>query len=87
MTTKLTILVPDELHYKARTVAALRKETLSEIVRQALQNYVDQETDEVEDTAFARQMLARLAAGEPTLSHDEVWREIAEAEARGELPD
>jgi predicted DNA-binding protein len=84
---KLTILVPDELHHRARTVAALRQETLADVVRQALRDYVEQETDEVEDAAFARQMLARIAAGEPTLSHDEFWREIREAEARGELPD
>ena len=87
MTIKLTVLVPDNLHRKARTVAALRNEKLSDVVRKALQIYVEQQTDDLEDDVFARQMLARLAEGEPTIGHSEFWQQIEEAEGRGELPD
>jgi predicted transcriptional regulator len=40
MATKLTVLVPDELHRQARAVAALKGDNISNIVREALAEYV-----------------------------------------------
>lgn len=35
---------------------------------------------------FANDVLARIAEGAPTYSHEEVWAEIEQREAAGELP-
>jgi len=40
MIVKLTINLPDELRRRARAVAALRGETVSDVVRAALEEYV-----------------------------------------------
>lgn len=40
MATKLTVLVPDELHRRARAVAALKGDNISNVVREALAEYV-----------------------------------------------
>lgn len=42
MIVKLTINVPDELRRRARAIAALRGETVSDVVRAALENYVEE---------------------------------------------
>ena len=39
-TTKLTVIVPEELHRQARAVAALKGENISTVVREALAEYV-----------------------------------------------
>ena len=39
-TTKLTVIVPEELHRQARAVAALKGENISNVVREALAEYV-----------------------------------------------
>lgn len=40
MATKLTVLVPDDLHRRARAVAALKGDNISNVVREALAEYV-----------------------------------------------
>jgi ribosomal protein L12E/L44/L45/RPP1/RPP2 len=40
MATKLTVLVPEELHRQARAVAALKGDNISNVVREALAEYV-----------------------------------------------
>jgi len=42
MTTKLTIVIPDVLRRQAKSTASLRGETVSDVVRQALESYVTQ---------------------------------------------
>jgi predicted transcriptional regulator len=88
MQVKLTVSVPDELRRRAHAVAALRGETLSEVIREALTDYV---TDAIEDARDARELDAleqKLDAGEaPLYEHDAVWAEIEAAERSGELPD
>ena len=42
MTTKLTVVVPDALRRRAKSAASLRGETVSDVVRQALESYVTQ---------------------------------------------
>lgn len=86
-TTKLTVVVPEELHRQARAVAALKGENISHVVREALAEYVTEALEDSEDADAAREILRRIKQGETkTYSHDEVWAEIADLEDRGELP-
>ncbi len=86
MTTKLTVVVPDDLHRRARAVAALRGENISNVVREALQDYVIDALQDADDARMAKEIRARINQGDQrTYSHDEIWAEIADLEARGEL--
>lgn len=53
MTVRLTLLVPDDLRKQAKAVAALRGESISEVVREALEDYVTAATTEDEDVEAA----------------------------------
>lgn len=87
MATKLTVLVPEELHRQARAVAALKGENISNVVREALAEYVTEALEDSEDAETALDILQRIKKGEAkTYSHEEVWAEIADLEDRGELP-
>lgn len=78
MDIKLTVLVPDELRRRAKAAAALHGTSLSEIVRNALEEYIE----EMEDGAFLEEVEARIAQGkERTYTLEEVWAEL------DELPD
>lgn len=49
MATKLTVLVPDELHRQARALAALKGDNISNIVREALAEYVTESLKSVHE--------------------------------------
>lgn len=86
VSTKLTVLVPDELHRRARAVAALKGDNISNVVREALAEYVTEALQDAEDARAAREILMRVESGEEkTYSHDEIWAEIADLEKKGEL--
>ena len=102
MTTKtvdLVVKVPETLQRRAKAIAHLRGETVADVVRSVLVEYVarGEENDKTalagendstaEDAYFAQAVLARIAEGAPTYSHDEVWEEIKRLEAAGDLPD
>lgn len=88
MTTKLTITLPEELRRRVKAVAAMRADTVSEVIRKSLEAYVAEALEEAEDTNAARDTLARIAAGqEYTYSNEEVWAEIERLERAGVLPD
>ena len=98
-TTNLIVKVPEMLQWRAKAIAHLRGETIADVVRDALVDYVatgeedakavlaGERDSDAEDTYFVQTVLARIAEGAPTYSHDEVWREIERLEAAGELPD
>lgn len=87
MVVKLTVNLPDELRRRARAVAALRGETMSEIVRAALEDYVDRSLEDDEDRLLVKAIEARIAEGkERVYSHQEIWDEVEALERRGELP-
>ena len=87
-TAKLTITLPDELRRQAKAVASLRGETISDVVRAALEEYIGQALDEADDVRAIRDIEARIAEGkERVYSHEDVWAEIEALEARGALPD
>lgn len=87
MSVQLVIKVPEELRRKAKAVAALRGETVSDVVRAALTEYIQDALEDVEDIRATDEIVARIKAGEPTYSHDEVWSEIEALEAKADLPD
>jgi ribosomal protein L12E/L44/L45/RPP1/RPP2 len=62
MATKLTVLVPDELHRQARAVAALKGDNISNIVREALAEYVTQALRPTDDSAAVSQAEGSEAA-------------------------
>ena len=88
MAVKLTIKIPEDLRRQAKAVAALRGETVSDVVRIALEKYIVEALEETDDTRAVREIEARLAAGEERVySHEEVWAEIEALESQGALPD
>jgi len=90
MNTKLTINIPQEISRRAKARAALEGKTLTDIVRQSLEDYARglDLMEEADDIRLVKAIEARLEAGqEPIYSHDEIWAEIEGLESKGELPD
>lgn len=85
---KLTVNVPEPLRRRVKAIAALRGESVSDIVRTALETYIADALDEAEEIRAVQAIEARLASGqERVYSHEEVWAEIEALEAQGALPD
>ena len=68
--------------------------TVSDVVREALAEYVaageqeaaklaDEADSEAEDARFAQAVLARIAEGAPTYSHEEVWDDARRVTVQG----
>jgi len=90
MNTKLTINIPQEISRRAKARAALEGKTLTDIVRQSLEDYARglDLMEEADDIRLVKAIEARLASGqEPIYSHEEVWAEIDRLESDGALPD
>jgi len=85
---KLTINLPEELRRQAKAIAALRGETVSEVIRSALEDYISEAFDEAEDVRAIQMIERRIVEGKDRLySHEEVWAEIDALEAQGPLSD
>lgn len=81
MDCKITVKLPDTLRRRAKAVAALRGETVSDVVRDALEAYIAESMEEAEDVRAADEVEARLLAGTESIhDHEAVWREIASRE-------
>jgi Arc/MetJ-type ribon-helix-helix transcriptional regulator len=81
------VKVPEALRRQAQAVAKLRGETVSEVVRTALRDYIQEALEDARDLREAQALEARIDAGlEPLYDHDEVWAEIEALEAQGALP-
>lgn len=75
MATKLTVLVPEELHRQARAVAALKGDNISNVVREALAEYVT----EALKTTGEREADTPRESGEESAGVDlEFARQVAE---------
>jgi predicted DNA-binding protein len=78
METKL----PEDPRRRAKAVAALRGETVSALVRAALEGFITEALEEEEDLRAVQAIEERIAAGQERVSsHEEVWAEIAALEA------
>ncbi len=87
MDTKITVKLPDQLRRRAKAVAALRGETISDVVREALEAYIVEATEEAEDVRTVDDVEARLAAGtEVVHEHEDVWRKISEIKGEDGVP-
>jgi predicted DNA-binding protein len=87
METRLTIKLSEDLRQRAKAVAALRGETVSELVREALEQIIAEVLEEADDVRAVREIEARLVSGqERVYSHDEVWGELEMLESQGALP-
>lgn len=79
---KLTITIPEDLRRRAKSVAALRKEHLSDIVRVALEQYLAEVMEEAEDIRAIQEVEERIARGQVQIKD---WADVeAELDA---LPD
>ena len=90
MNTKLTINIPQEISRRAKARAALEGKTLTEIVRQSLEEYGRglNLLEEADDLRRVKEIEALLEAGEEFLyAHEQVWAEIDDLESKGALPD
>lgn len=88
MITKLTVKLPEPLRKQAQAIAKLRGETVSEVVRAALNEYVQEAMEDARDNRELDALEARIAAGqERVYTHAAVWAEIEALEAQGALPD
>ena len=56
-------------------------------VSAALADYIARADSASDDVRFADRVLARIAEGAPTYTHEEVWADIEQRKAAGELPD
>ena len=74
---KLTVNVPEPLRRRVKAIATLRGESVSDVVRTALETYIAEALDENEDIRTVQAIEARIAAGQERIySHDEVWAEL-----------
>ena len=88
MDTKLTIKLPDDLRRRAKAIASLRGESLSNIVRTALEEYLTESIEDSEDARAVVLIEKRIAEGrERVYSHEEVWAEVDKLESQAALPD
>ncbi|MFL5806056.1 MAG: DUF6290 family protein [Roseiflexaceae bacterium] len=88
METRLTIKLPEDLRRRAKAVAALRGETVSDIVREALEYFIAEALEEEEDVRAVQHIEKRIADGQEHLhSHEDIWAEIEALESQGVLPD
>ncbi len=59
----LSVKIPDKMHRDARTVVALRNETMADLLRQALAAYLIEVAEEADDVRRVDETEARRAAG------------------------
>ena len=84
----VVVRAPEPLRKQARAVAVLRGEHLSDIVRTALEEYIEDALDDAKDNREMDELERRIDAGlEPLYKHADVWAEIEALEAKGALPD
>ena len=85
--TKIMVRVPERLRTQAAAVAKLRGETVSDVVRAALREYVQDALEDARDNRDLDALEHRIDAGQaPTRDHADVWAEIERLEAQGALP-
>jgi len=86
-TVSLIVKVPEALRRQAQAVAKLRGETVSEVIRAALKDYVQEALEDARDLRELQALETRIDAGlESLYDHDDVWAEIEALEAQGALP-
>lgn len=86
-TVNLTVKLPPALRKQAQAVASLRGETVSDVVRGFLRDYVAEALEDSRDNRELDALERAIDAGRaPMHEHADVWAEIERLEALGELP-
>ena len=76
MEARLTIKLPDALRRRTKAIAALRGESVSDVVRKALAEYVAEAMEEAEDIKAVDEIETRIATGEVKMRD---WKEVEAA--------
>lgn len=86
-TVYLTVKLSPDLRKKAQAVASLRGETVSDVVRAALKEYIRDALQDARDNRDLDALESAIDTGKaPLRDHADVWAEIERLEALGELP-
>ena len=73
---KLTVTVPADMRRQAKAAAALRGTALSNVIRDALAKFIEEQ----DDIAYVDEIEKRIAEGKERIySHEEVWADIDDA--------
>lgn len=71
----ITARIPDDLNAALTEVAKLTERSKNHIIYKAIQNYVCELQEDIEDIKAADEAIARIEAGGKTYSWEEVQRE------------
>jgi len=72
----ITARIPDELNNSLTEVAKQTERSRSYIILRAIQNYVLELQEDIEDIRDADEAIARIEAGEETIPFEEVIRKL-----------
>jgi predicted DNA-binding protein len=71
----ITVRIPDSLERDLNVVAKYQDRPKSRIIKQAMQNYILDIMEDIEDIRDAEEAIARIEAGGKTYSWEEVQRD------------
>jgi predicted DNA-binding protein len=71
----ITVRIPDSLEHDLNVVAKYQDRPKSRIIKQAMQNYILDVMEDIEDIRDAEEAIARIEAGGKTYSWEEVQRD------------
>ena len=71
----ITIRIPDSLHNDLNIVAKFQDKPKSRVIKRALENYILDILEDIEDITAAEEAIERIEAGGKTYSWEEVQRE------------
>ena len=71
----ITIRIPDSLHNDLNVVAKFQDKPKSRVIKRALENYILDILEDIDDIKAADEAIARIEAGGKTYSWEEVQRE------------
>lgn len=71
----ITIRIPDSLHNDLNVVAKYQDKPKSRVIKRALENYILDILEDIEDIKAADEAITRIEAGEKTIPWEQVKRE------------
>jgi predicted DNA-binding protein len=71
----ITVRIPDSLEHDLNVVAKYQDRPKSRIIKQAMQNYILDIMEDIEDIRDAEEAIVRIEAGEKTIPWEQVKRE------------
>ena len=71
----ITVRIPDSLHNDLNLVAKFQDKPKSRVIKRALENYILDILEDMEDIKAAEEAIARIDAGEKTIAWEKVKRD------------